>query len=262
MLSLHYFKYRIKAHKKIIKNFVKGEDIDILDIGVGTGTLSKFLEKKGNCVHVDMLDEVIDFNSDLEIIKGFFPWGIDLPDKKYDYILLFNFLEYNDTPRWILEIAKSKLKPNGKIIITTQAGQDLTVNDKFYGIKRRYKMEEVQKMMNDLGLKEVYGSYFEGHSLQVQVKDALNKMFDEATVYWNKIPQNNDEIYNYLLDKDLYYLCKQKLTQGNQIVFVAEIMTEKEKEKLSIKRQNDNKKVSLIDRAIEMYAKSKENKQQ
>ena len=44
----------------------------ILDIGVGTGTISKELENYGECTHIDISNEVIDFNQDLNdwIIRG------------------------------------------------------------------------------------------------------------------------------------------------------------------------------------------------
>ena len=137
-----YFKYRIKALSTIIDNFIIKENADILDVGVGTCTISKKLEEKGNCIHIDCNDKIIYDASEkgIEVIKCDIPWNMSHIDgKKFDYIVVFNLIEYLDKDVWSLDVLKSFLKEDGKILLTTLTNPLVyDMNDKLYNIKRRY----------------------------------------------------------------------------------------------------------------------------
>ena len=57
-----YFRYKNKVLKGLLEKYIVGENLDILDIGVGTGTISKELDKLGKTIHIDNSDSIISFN--------------------------------------------------------------------------------------------------------------------------------------------------------------------------------------------------------
>lgn len=250
-----YFKYRIKALQRLLKGYIIGENCDILDIGVGTGTLSKYLEQFGKVTHIEQDINSIKFNNSLEITKGIFPWNMALPDKRFDYIVLLNLIEYNDNIKWILDVSKSLLKPNGKIILSTLSGKKLSKNDMMYKVKKRYSIEDLTNILNEINMKINYYTYFESLSLQEQLKENLNKWFDEEIIYWNELNENNDIIYDYLISKELPKLGISKINNGNQLFLIAENMSKEDMINRSIKISKNNKRVGLIDLAIDKFAK-------
>lgn len=257
-----YFKYRIKALKRLLKGYILGDNIDILDIGVGTGTLSRYLEEFGNVTHIDCDTNCVKFNSDLKITHGLFPWNMALPNKKFDFVVLLNIIEYNDSIKWFLDVCKTLLKPNGKIIISTLAGNELSKNDILYKVKKRYSMEELANIFNEINMNITYQTFFESLSLQEQLKGTLDKIFEEQTIYWNQISDNNNSIYNYLIEKEFPKLGINKISNGNQIFLIAENMSKEDIINRSLKSSKNNKKVSFIDFAIDKVAsKLRKNEQ-
>ena len=257
-----FFKYRIDVLKKMIKGYIptseNKNEIDILDIGIGTGTLSKELENYGNVVHIECNENIINFNPDIECIKGVFPWGLKLPDKKFDVVVLFNLIEYMDNISWILYITKNLLKPNGRILISTLNGKELSKNDKLYEVKRRYSLDDFKKMCKEGNLKIYYSTCFENLSMKDQLKSSLNKLLAENEIYLNFIPENNDEIYKDLKSRELPTLgVSNKNTSGNQIFLVLKGMTKEEIDEEVKKASKNNQKAKFIDLAIDAIVKLK-----
>jgi len=116
----------MNAHEIFVENKFKQvaklipENSKILDIGCGDGSIRNFL-KNSDYYGIDG-----DKNLILELTKQKIKAKQadlnkeELPFKKekFDFILLLDILEHVANPAKLLDIAKSRIKPEGKIIIT------------------------------------------------------------------------------------------------------------------------------------------------
>ena len=257
-----FFKYRIKVLKKLNKKFLVGNNLKILDIGIGTGTISKDLEKYGEVVHIEMNKESILANEDLSnILEGNFPWKVKLPNEKYDYIILYNLIEYLDNLKWVFEVLKSKLKENGKILISTLVGNELTDNDKLYRIKQKFSLSKIEEICDTLNLKINYYTFFERHSLEHKLKDSIDELFEENSIYWNIIPTNNDLIYKDLVNREFSKIGRFRIKNWNQLFLSIRFLSEKEIIKKNNERLKAQKKNNFIDKTIDKIVKNRELKE-
>jgi 2-polyprenyl-3-methyl-5-hydroxy-6-metoxy-1,4-benzoquinol methylase len=91
----------------------------VLELGCGNGYLLKELNKRGaTCYGLEpgpQIQDVIESNKEIEIIKDFFPSS--KIEGKFDLILHFNVLEHLENPVKMLKEQAELLKPNGKIIV-------------------------------------------------------------------------------------------------------------------------------------------------
>lgn len=262
-----YFKYRIDVLTGLAKRFIKETDSDILDIGVGTGTISKVLDSLGNCIHIENNDEIIDFNKrtnpDLKIIKGEVPWAIEeLENKKFDYIILFNLIEYIDKDKWTIDVLKSRLKPNGKILLSTLSSSSiLGANDKLYGVKRKYSYSILEELLFQESLKIDYYTYFENPSLTKKFSDSTDKVLKEDDIYFNYISKENNITYEYYHNKELKTVLKRKINSGNQLFLEISFMDNSDKLKY-IEKLNKKNETKLIDKIIDKIIENKEKNEE
>lgn len=255
-----YFKYRIKALNRLMTGYIIKKDSKILDIGTGTGTVSKLLENYGECTHIDFDEKTIEYNkkNDLNVSYGELPWKLNLKDNYYDYVVLFNIIEYLDNEKWALEVMKNKLKEDGKIIISTLSDPSYyNENDKFYGIKRRYNLKTIEKTLFSIGLKVEYHTFFENTPIKKQLSDTSNRIFEEETLYWNEISKDNDELYDYFINKELPMLGVKPISSGKQLFLVIRKLTKEERiEQLDKITEKENKS-RIIDLIIGKIVKKK-----
>lgn len=263
-----FFKYRLDVLTGLLKRFItKTENLDILDIGIGTGTISKELEKFGNCIHVEKDQEIIKYNNqvnpELKIVKAEVPWDIaNIEDKKFDFIIIYNLLEYVEKDKWTLDVLKSKLKPNGKILLSTLTSNSLLgANDKLYGVKRRYSYNALEDLLFQELLKVDFYTFFENPSFTKKISDSTDKMFKEDDIYFNYISKENTITYDYYYNKELKHVLKKKLTTGNQLFMVISIMSQKEKQEY-IEALNKKNELNMIDKIIDKIVDKKDKEEE
>ena len=93
------------------------ENGDVLDFGCGAGNFAKYLSEKG--YEVDCLDVNKEAINWVRKIHGL-PITKEIPNKKYDLILLNTVLEHLPNPINEMEKIKKHLKEDGIIIIAIQ----------------------------------------------------------------------------------------------------------------------------------------------
>jgi 2-polyprenyl-3-methyl-5-hydroxy-6-metoxy-1,4-benzoquinol methylase len=131
-LDFHKYKseneFQINLIKFLKKKILKGNEISILEIGVGNGFLNKYIKKNFNlkehiildnssdCLElVKNVDKKIKFNLDQD---SFFDIK-DLKDNSLDLILIFEVLEHLRWPNLTIEMLYKKLKKGGILVAST-----------------------------------------------------------------------------------------------------------------------------------------------
>lgn len=102
------------------------EDINILDVGCGTGiSITMPLGKEGyNILGIDIDNKSIEYAKSYNIYSNvsFKCCGVEEIEKKYDIIVASEIIEHIKDPVKFLESLRDKLNDNGIIIITTPNG--------------------------------------------------------------------------------------------------------------------------------------------
>ena len=142
-----------KVKVKLITGLVEGKKI--LDIGCGSGLISKTLLEAGYDVTViDSDRKAIDI-AKKKGIKGFVAdvnnWQTD---EKFDCIISADLLEHIDKDEALTKKIYSFLKPKGCFIVNVPSYQFLFgVHDISLGHKRRYSNKEIRNKLKNSGFK-------------------------------------------------------------------------------------------------------------
>jgi 2-polyprenyl-3-methyl-5-hydroxy-6-metoxy-1,4-benzoquinol methylase len=142
-----------KVKVKLILDLVEGKKI--LDVGCGSGGLSRTLAEKGyNVMVIDNDWKAID----LAKKKGIMGFVADInhweTEEKFDCIILADVLEHIADDKLILRKVYTLLKPNGCILLNVPSYQFLFgKHDINLGHKRRYSDNELRNKLKESGFK-------------------------------------------------------------------------------------------------------------
>jgi len=142
-----------KTKVKLILGMIEGKTI--LDVGCGSGLLSKALLDKGyNVMVIDCDKKAIDI-AQKKGIKGYVAdisnWKTN---QKFDCIILGDVLEHIDDDQSTLRNVYTMLKPNGCLVINVPSYQFLFgKHDIALGHKRRYSNKELKNKLKISGFK-------------------------------------------------------------------------------------------------------------
>lgn len=152
------------AKRLLIRQFVKGDNLDILVAGVGGGMICSELKAAGHnvvgidispvaCGHVSKKFAIPVVNGDLEN---------DLPFRKesLDLIIAADVLEHLDNDRHFLSQAASCLRTKGAIIVTVPAYPNIwSLWDKRLHHRRRYLLSAIKQQLVETGFSIEKASY-------------------------------------------------------------------------------------------------------
>ncbi len=136
----------------------------ILEVGCGTGYVSRYLKKMG--YHVECADLFLDA---LQFCKardaGYLYYQFDLSDplfiNEFGSVCAFDVLEHIDDDSTILKNLYDALEPGGTLFITVPADMHLwSAMDIYAEHKRRYSMRELRQKIEGNGFKVIKMSYF------------------------------------------------------------------------------------------------------
>ncbi len=140
-----------KVKVKLILKLVEGKKI--LDVGCGSGLLSKTLLNKGyNVTGIDNDSKAIEIAKK----KGINGFVADInswqPDEKFDCIILGDVLEHIEDDKLAIKKAHEMLETNGCIVVNVPAYQALfSKHDIALGHKRRYSNKELESKLQNSG---------------------------------------------------------------------------------------------------------------
>ena len=131
-------------------NFPKNR---VCDFGAGCGTLAKILKKEKNispiCIEIDKYFISVLRNYNFEVLSDITKTKI-----QFDLIYSSNVLEHIEDHKKILKILKSKLAPNGTLVLYLPAFDLLFSDlDRKVGHFRRYSKSMVLKLADEVGFK-------------------------------------------------------------------------------------------------------------
>uniref|UniRef100_UPI004047866A class I SAM-dependent methyltransferase n=1 Tax=Polynucleobacter sp. TaxID=2029855 RepID=UPI004047866A len=115
VIRSYFHKRQIKSLKKISTEF-KNKEANILDVGCSTGMLLRVLKDEGykNLAGFDISEcacRLVEQEHDITCYSDL----DNIPDKKFDLIILFEVLEHVADPVFFLSALTKKLSPSGRI---------------------------------------------------------------------------------------------------------------------------------------------------
>ena len=140
-----------KVKVKLILKLVEGKKV--LDVGCGSGLLSKTLLNKGyNVTVIDNDAKAIEIAKK----KGINGFVADIntwqTQEKFDCIILGDVLEHIEEDKSAMRKVHEMLEPNGCVVVNVPAYQTLfSVHDAALGHKRRYSNAELESKLQDSG---------------------------------------------------------------------------------------------------------------
>jgi len=155
--------------KKIVMDMIdrfidKKNDMNVLDIGCGSGLMLNALEGIGQAHGMDMSDDAIKFSKEIfsgRVEKGFLPDKIPYDENYFDLITALDVIEHVDEDVQSLKAMRSRLKDGGKAVITVPAYMFLwSAFDDMNEHKRRYTLTELNEKLIAAGFKVEKISYY------------------------------------------------------------------------------------------------------
>jgi SAM-dependent methyltransferase len=204
---------RNRTIKSVIKAFV-GSNAVVLDVGCGRGIAVNYLRDKGiDCTGVEFAEVHPIFP-----VRNCVRVGIkagDLPfaeRKRYDTILLLDVIEHISDPICFLQQLLVVFPNASHLIITVPARQELWSNyDEFYGHYRRYTIEMLKSLSNELHVSNSWESYF--FHLVYPISWAVANLTKNRKTKLNA-PQSQlskwaHKLISYFMILDYYFLPRQ-----------------------------------------------------
>ncbi len=159
-----WFRGRRKIFERVLAPMAaRDEPMRILDIGFGTGAMLTFLARYGAVIGMDMSAEAIRFartRCDRPMLLGDIT-KVPLADGTLDLVTAFDIVEHVDDEQGALAELARVCKPGGHVLLTVPAFQLLWGNqDVVSHHKRRYRLGQLQRSVEGVGLRIVTLSYF------------------------------------------------------------------------------------------------------
>jgi len=146
----------------VFKKYVQKHET-VLEIGAGTGNVSRALQQAGYDVsvgemHLNGLRYAQSYG-----IKNCYQFDLFEPpfSEHFDVIGMFDVLEHLQEDVLAMQCVQSMLKPNGRVVLTVPAHQWLwNRDDAIASHKRRYTLKQLKIIMEKAGFEVVHGRYF------------------------------------------------------------------------------------------------------
>ena len=192
-----------------IKNYISKEN-RIMEIGAGTGNVSRFLQKNGykNISVGEMHLNGLRYAKNYGIEECYKFNLLDSPfENEFDSILMFDVLEHIQDDDLALQNINKSLKKNGNLILTVPSHMWLwNRDDTIAGHKIRYTKTNLIKKLENNGFKIINARYFfMSITPLLYLRRILNK--DTKSNVKNEEYEYNMSI-NPIISKILYFICR------------------------------------------------------
>jgi SAM-dependent methyltransferase len=159
-----WFVARRMILNQVIAKLALPNNAEIFEAGCGTGGNLDLLSSHGRVYAMELDDVARNFASVRELAtiqSGRLPNTIPFADRRFDLIVLLDVLEHLDDDAASLQALRSRLKPDGWLLITVPAYSFLwSQHDVVHHHKRRYVMRSLRRVVKRSGYDVRYASYF------------------------------------------------------------------------------------------------------
>lgn len=146
----------------LLEKHLKEKDLEILDVGCGTGYNMHWLARFGAVQGVDFSEDSIALCHKRGLTTVQQAGANDLPfaDEHFDLVTAFDVVEHLDDDTGALREFHRVLKPHGHCLIYTPALPWLySEHDRIVHHRRRYMKRGLRQTIQDAGLQELHLSY-------------------------------------------------------------------------------------------------------
>ena len=166
MYELEEFHYWFKAKRELIIDLYKKycKPGLALDVGCGTGAISKALKKFTKVISCDFSDESVRYskirNPDIEVIRGNAE-SLAFKSNMFDVLVSSDLLEHVENDNKAMKEFNRVLKKDGKLILTVPAFQFLwSKDDVSLGHHRRYTKNQIRNLLERNNYKIEFINYW------------------------------------------------------------------------------------------------------
>lgn len=164
--TLWWYRGRRKVCFSLLERALKGrQDLEILDVGCGTGYNLGLLRRFGRAQGVDMSPEALDFCRlrGEEQVTLHTAGELPFPAASFDLLTAFDVIEHIEDDRGALAEFGRVLRPGGWMLIYTPALPWLyNEHDRIVHHKRRYRRDELQEKLRSAGYEIAHLAYVNG----------------------------------------------------------------------------------------------------
>lgn len=176
------------VYERKIKKLISSKNSPILDYGCGKGKMVAFLKNRGFQVEgYDPSASMVDLAQ-----KDGLPIFKEIPEKKYDLIMLWHSLEHTDQPLQDLEKLKGHLNPGAKLLIAVPNGDSLEAHiagKKWLGYewpfhRVHFNRRSLRSMLNKVGFRIITTDHWNlNYTLALLAQSFLNLFFTNNILY-------------------------------------------------------------------------------
>jgi SAM-dependent methyltransferase len=157
------------ARRDIIARLIErqariGRPLRILEVGCGTGSNLELLKRYGTVDAIEPDDParaLASARSGVAVKGGLLPDGVKLEDGAYDLIVLLDVLEHIEDDKATLAALRSKLAPDGRLMVTVPAAPWMwSAHDLAHHHQRRYTARSLTDVFQAAGFQVRYRSHF------------------------------------------------------------------------------------------------------
>lgn len=213
----------------IFRSGIGVKNLDILDVGCGTGGNIILLKKFGRVVGLDSSAEALKFaerRGFAQLIQAS-ATKLPLPDNAFDLVSILDVLEHIEDDRGVIGEALRVLRPGGLLLITVPAYQWLwSQHDKALHHIRRYTKREVTSKVRHGGFEVLEQSYFVMLAVPItlfrKLRDKLLRNPDNPPKIYDIVPPPLvNTLLLFLLRCEKILLRFMRLPFGTSIMVVA-----------------------------------------
>lgn len=216
--------------KAIFDQYIKKRRLKILDVGCGTGGLTRYLKNWGKVIGLEKNKLAIKLakKRKIKVIQGEaekLPFKI----KSFNLITIFDVLYHKNikNPEKVIQEAKRVLEPRGFLLITDSAFTFLkSGHDESLSGKRRFVIKQFEKILKKDGFKIIKSSYifFSLFPFIFLKRKILNKLFKNTGSDVEKIPSFLNKLLIKLLFLEAYLLKKISFPIGSSLIILGQKM--------------------------------------
>lgn len=206
----HFWFLTRKAFIAYNMNLMIPKDSKIIEIGAGTGNVTKHLIQAGytNIAVGEMHASGLHYAHSYGITRLYQFDLLRAPfETEFDAVCLFDVLEHIEEEETALSNTRRMLKPEGKIVLTVPAHQWLwSREDVIAGHKRRYTRHELHTKLEQAGFEIIKSKYFfVSITPLLLLRRILNKATDQPVT---KAELNTEITIHPIINAILLHLCR------------------------------------------------------